>query len=63
MSQRPDQLDQQVAANINRIRRETNDARLRLGLTPMRYPEATWVDYPVVTAEAVRVMQMPLGFR
>ena len=45
MHDRPDQLDQWVAINVNRIRRNANEARRRLGLRP--------VEYPVETAETV----------
>ena len=38
---RPDQLDQQVALAINQIRRNTRDARHRLGLDDVLYETAT----------------------
>lgn len=37
----PDQLDVQIAFAINKIRRDANDARHRLGLPLYEYPTET----------------------
>lgn len=38
---RPDQLDQQIALEVNRIRRRTNDIRRLLGIATRPYPIRT----------------------
>jgi hypothetical protein len=38
MTERPDQLDVQVAIATANIRRQTNEARARLGLPQVDYP-------------------------